>query len=146
MIFKIGMNQANTRPKPRITQDFKNVLREYMTIKQQIKGGQQQIREWRRREEILAKQVMGFMEKNDMTDKEINGPEMRIKYKVMKKKSGCTQKHIKTRLVEFYQGNEDKAKEMWGFLQDGRTVTEYATLRTTQNTYDEDDDDEEDDD
>jgi len=127
-----------------VSTDFKNALKEFINMKQNIKGGQQQIREWKRRKEILEKQIMQFMEKNDLTKKEINTPVMSIKYHVAKRKSGCTQKHIKHRLLTYYNGDETKVNEIWKFVQEGRSITEHPSLRTLEPVYSEGETDEED--
>lgn len=109
--------------------DFQAFLKEWKTLDDTLRSERDAVKEWRKKQNTLATNIVDYMENNQLTGfvlKLKDGGS--IKYMTSRRKSGLNKKHIYNRLMIYFEGDEEKAAKLTEFILDGQEVVEVPRL------------------
>ncbi len=112
--------------------EFKLTVKKFLQINEHEEKLKEEMKKIKNEKDSLENSIMKFMENNNITDRDIDVGDFKIKYSSNKKTEGITKKLIYERLLQFLQNhpnnafsgnsqNEEKAKELLDFIYQERT-------------------------
>jgi septal ring factor EnvC (AmiA/AmiB activator) len=99
--------------------EFKSTVKRYLQINEHEEKLKEEMKQLKNEKDSIENNIMKFMENNNITDRDIDVGDFKLKYSTSKKTEGVTKKLIYERLVQFLN-NEQKAKELLDFIYQER--------------------------
>lgn len=124
------MSQSSTCEQPSLSIDeFKNTVREWLMIEEDISNTQRVVREKRKRMQKLSEYISIFMKQNDKEFCDV-GNEQALVLKKRKTTGGLKKEYIIQVLSEIVK-DEQKAKEYTEKMYSMRTIKETDVIKKT---------------
>ncbi len=99
--------------------EFKTTVKRFLQLNTEEEKLKEEMKTIKNEKDNLENSILNFMERNNITDRDIDVGDFKLKYSSNKKTEGVTKKLIYERLVQFLQ-NEAKAKELLDFIYQER--------------------------
>ena len=109
-------------------QDLKNNLLELLQINNSINQYKDEIDQLKKKKDNLEKNLIIYMEKNDMTNKNIIVNNQKIKYNTTKNYETFSKKYLLNKISSFLN-DEHKANELVDFLYNNREIKESKSIK-----------------
>jgi len=117
---------ANALPTPEELEEFKNCVKAWIEIDNNVKKLQQAMRERNAIKKQVTEKITNFMSKFNIED--LNTKEGKLRYRVTQVKVTPKPTEIKTKLIEYFSP-ETTAEELTKKIFDNNTVVEKHSLR-----------------
>ncbi len=108
---------------------FKKNVKKFMEINEQEEKIKEKMKELKNEKDGLENFILNFMEQNKITDRDIDVGDFKLKYSQNKKTESVTKKLILERLQQYFNGNEQKAKELLDFIYQERTSEMISSIK-----------------
>jgi len=108
-------------------EEFKNYVKKWLEYDNFVKKARDVIKEKRKLQDKLSETITKFMCKYNIED--LNTKEGRIRCKTLTTRAPVSQKVVKQKITDYFQGDEDKQKEILQKIYDERATTEKVSLR-----------------
>ena len=95
-----------------ISQTFINDIKQWVTLDDQLKQTSKLVKQIRKKKNEVGLEIQGYMEQNEIQDKDINLSDGKIKYYVSKRTCGMSKTYIENSLTLYYNGDATKAQEV----------------------------------
>lgn len=115
-----------------VSSSFQENVKKFVSIDNKIKSAQEAIRILKKEKDDAAKNIMLYIETNNLEDTPINISDGKLKMVTSKRTVTVTQKYIEQRLTEYF-GSSNKAREVMSFIYDNRESVETTALKRTKN-------------
>ena len=109
---------------------FKNLAKSYFNIDDDIRAAEQLIKTKKKERKELTEKILLFMKENEIDDLDTN--KGTLQYTVNERKIGLSKKVLQNKLLNFFDKEEDKALDLFKFL-DNRETIEKVTLKVKKN-------------
>lgn len=113
-------------PNPVELDEFKNTVKSYLQIDNDIKKLRQTVKEKNNQKNVLMPKIMEFMSNYNIED--LNTQDGVLRYKKTFVKASLSQKNIKSKIIDFFD-NSKKSEELTKYLFDDREKIEKISLR-----------------
>jgi hypothetical protein len=114
---------------PHVSDEFRSSMKEWMDIKKVIKEARASLKKLTDREKNLATFLKGFMKSNKIDT--CNLRKGKVKYSSKQGKKAITKKTIEEGLVEFFDGDHERAKAAIECIERKRELKDTQTLRVS---------------
>ncbi len=108
--------------------EFKSTVKKFLQINEHEEKLKEEMKKLKNEKDNLENSIMKFMENNNITDRDIDVGDFKLKYSSNKKTESVTKKLIYERLVQFLQ-NEEKAKELLDFIYQERNSEMITSIK-----------------
>jgi hypothetical protein len=105
---------------------FKNLAKSYFNIDDDIRAAEQLIKTKKKERKELTEKILLFMKENEIDDLDTN--KGILQYTVNERKIGLSKKVLQNKLLNFFDKEEDRALDLFKFL-DNRETVEKVTLK-----------------
>ena len=105
---------------------FKNLAKSYFNIDDDIRAAEQLIKTKKKERKELTEKILLFMKENEIDDLDTN--KGTLQYTVNERKIGLSKKVLQNKLLNFFDKEEDRALDLFKFL-DNRETVEKVTLK-----------------
>lgn len=122
----IDTNNDEDGPNTVELDEFKNVVKSYLQIDNDIKKLRQVVKEKNNQKNVLMPRIIDFMTQYNIED--LNTQEGVLRYKKTFVKSSLSQTNIKTKIIDFFD-NSKKSEELTKYIFDNREKVEKISLR-----------------
>ena len=112
-------------------QDLKNNLLQLLQINNTINQYKNEIDSLKKQKDNLEKNLIIYMEKNDMTNKNIIVNDQKIKYNTTKNYETFSKKYLLNKISTFLK-DENVANELVNYLYNHREIKESKSIKITQ--------------
>mgnify|MGYP006200232133 FL=1 len=116
-----------------ISQTFINDIKQWVTLDDQLKQTSKLVKQIKKKKNEVGLEIQGYMEQNEIQDKDINLSDGKIKYYVSKRTCGMSKKYIENSLMLYYNGDLTKAREVTNYIYANRESKEATTLKRVKN-------------
>ena len=106
--------------------DFKNNVKKYLNIDDDIKKLEKHIRELKQEKQKISGLILTFMNNHNIED--LNTETGTLKKNIKYLKKPLNKKNLKTKLLEYYKNNEDQSELVFKFI-DNRAKEEKIELK-----------------
>ena len=107
---------------------FKEYITKLVELEEKEDKYKNILNEIKKEKEILNDKIIDFMQKNNITDKDIILGDKKIKYIKSKVSENITKKLIENRLKKFFNNN-NQAEEVLNFIYNDRNMNEKVSLK-----------------
>jgi hypothetical protein len=111
-------------------QDLKNNLLQLLQINNSINQYKNEIDGLKKQKDNLEKNLIFYMEKNDMTNKNIIVNDQKIKYNTTKNYETFSKKYLLNNISTFLK-DENVANELVNYLYNNREIKESKSIKIT---------------
>lgn len=108
---------------------FKTNVKRFMEINDQEDKIKEKMRELKTEKDVLEDFIIQFMENNSITDRDIDGGNYKLRYAQNKKTESVTKKLIHDRIIQYFDGNEQKTKELMDLIYQERTSEMVSSIK-----------------
>ena len=106
--------------------DFKNNVKKYLNIDDDIKKLEKHIRELKQEKQKISGLILTFMNNHNIED--LNTETGTLKKNIKYLKKPLSKKNLKNKLLEYYKNNEDQSELVFKFI-DNRAKEEKIELK-----------------
>lgn len=108
----------------------KNII-EYCEIENKIKSKSEDIKEMRIKKDSLEKNVIEFIESNNLQDNifNISSLDTKLKYVKSNTKESITYKFLETTLSKYFNNDSDKVNDILNFIKNNRNSSSKVSLK-----------------
>lgn len=106
-------------------------IKEWISVDNEIKTLQKQIREKRQDKKELSDMLVDIMKNNEIDEFDVN--DGKIIYSKNKVKKSITKKHLLKAMSDIFKDNPEKAKEITSFILESREEKVNETIRRQVN-------------
>lgn len=106
--------------------DFKNNVKNYLSIDDDIKKLEKHIRELKQGKQKISGLILTFMNNHNIED--LNTETGTLKKNIKYLKKPLSKKNLKNKLLEYYKNNEDQSESVFKFI-DNRAKEEKIELK-----------------
>lgn len=106
--------------------DFKNNVKKYLSIDDDIKKLEKHIRELKQGKQKISGLILTFMNNHNIED--LNTETGTLKKNIKYLKKPLSKKNLKSKLLEYYKNNEDQSELVFKFI-DNRAKEEKIELK-----------------
>ncbi len=110
---------------------FKRSLKRYLEIHENEERVKEEVKNMREEKDNIENYLLDFMERNQYQNKDIDVGNYKIKYSQTKQTESVTKKLIYERLYQYFQEDENKAKELLEFIYQERSSTTKTSIKLT---------------
>lgn len=122
MVYHIfGFYKSHTRLPERMTEEFQQSIREWVSLDNQIKTLNEQVKELRTKRQHVTSQIMTISDTHGYDNATINISDGTLKLADVSVTSSLTLNYVKACLLECLD-NEDKVDEIMEFIKENRPV------------------------
>jgi len=116
-----------------ITDEFVKALKQWVSYDDVIKDTNNKLKELRKKKSDLGISIQNYMKKNGIENHDINITDGgKVRYKTTMKVVPVNREYVYRRLLEFFNGNAEKAKQLTDFIYNDREKITGGLLSRTR--------------
>jgi hypothetical protein len=118
---------------PVITEEFVEALKQWVQYDDMIKETNTKLKAYRKKKNDLGKSIQTYMKKNHIEKNDINiTGGGKVRYKTTMRLVPVNKEYVFRRLMEYFNGNKEKATQLADFIYNDREKIPSATLSRTR--------------
>ncbi len=109
--------------------NFKRSVKRYLEIHNREEELKEELKNMKEEKDRLENGILGFIEDNEYQDRDLVVGDYKMKYTKTKQSETVTKKYTFDRLVTYFQGDEERAKEVLDFVYNDRGTVIKTSLK-----------------